>query len=97
MKQQPNTSKLKFKKNHRIKYKSVTFDKKNCFLIKGFYGLQAKNSVKMTYKQIETGRVVLRKYIKKKGIISINVFTWANFTKKSIGVRMGKGKGKPFK
>jgi large subunit ribosomal protein L16 len=51
----------------------------------------------MTAKHIETGRIMLRKFMKKKGKIWIKVFPWAAITKKPVGARMGKGKGKHFK
>jgi large subunit ribosomal protein L16 len=92
MKQYPKT--IKFKKNHKSKKSYLTLQaQKIFFLSSGFFGLKALESGKLNYKQIEACRKSLRRDMKKKGKIFIRVFTYHSTTKKSVGIRMGKGKG----
>lgn len=85
-------SKTKYKKEFK-KLKTL-FTKKNTlnkFL--GKYAIIAKNSARLTHQQIETGRRILSKNLKKKNSkIWVKLFTNIPITKKSVGVRMGKGK-----
>jgi ribosomal protein L16/L10AE len=69
IKQFPNKNKFKFNKFHKIKYLNTDVNKKSFFVKFGLYGLQTLNSAKITYKHLETGRIILRKFMKKKGII----------------------------
>lgn len=48
---------------------------------------------KLKFKHIEACRKTLKRGLRKKGALWIRVFTWAPVTKKSVGLRMGKGKG----
>lgn len=92
MKQYPKT--IKFKKNHKSKKSFLKLQaQKVFFLSSGIFGLKALESGKLTYKQIEACRKSLRRDMKKKGKIFIRVFPYHSITKKSVGIRMGKGKG----
>jgi large subunit ribosomal protein L16 len=92
MKQYPKTQ--KFKKNHKSKksYLSIS-EHKNNFLSSGFFGLKALEAGRVTYKQIEACRKSLRRDMEKKGKIYLRVFPYHSITKKSVGIRMGSGKG----
>lgn len=59
----------------------------------GTFGLQALESTRLTAKQIEAGRKVIQKKIKKIGKYWLRVYAQIPVTKKAKGVRMGKGKG----
>jgi large subunit ribosomal protein L16 len=87
-------SKLKYKKNHKLSKKdSYLLDQKIFYPKKGLFGLVLKESAKLTFNQIEASRKSIRRNVKKKGDLSMHVFTNFFVTKKSIASRMGKGKG----
>jgi large subunit ribosomal protein L16 len=50
-------------------------------------------SGQLSFKQIEACRKSIRRNIKKEGAIWMRLFTYFSKTKKTIGSRMGKGKG----
>jgi large subunit ribosomal protein L16 len=85
---------LKFKKV--IKKKSKPNSKlifKENFLSYGEFSLKTREAKIISFKQLEAARRVLRRKLKKEGNIWIRVFTGIPITKKSLGTRMGKGKG----
>lgn len=90
MKQFPKN--IKFKKNHLIS-SNFFFESQKSKILRGNYALKSKKSGKLTIKQIEACRRSLRRNLKKTGNIWLRVFTYASITKKSIGSRMGSGKG----
>jgi len=92
MKQYPK--KLKYKKNHKVKNSYLAICEQKVFFIKlGNFGLKALEPGKLQFKQIEACRKSLRRDMKKQGNIFLRVFTSHSVTKKSVGVRMGTGKG----
>jgi large subunit ribosomal protein L16 len=92
MKQYPK--KLKYKKNHKVKSSYLAICEQKVFFIKlGNFGLKALEPGKLQFKQIEACRKSLRRDMKKQGNIFLRVFTRHSVTKKSVGVRMGTGKG----
>jgi len=95
MKQNP--SKLKFKKNHKIKYSNLFLNEQKVFFpLYGNFALKALDSGKLTFKQIEACRKSIRRDVKKLGNVYIRAFTYFSITKKAVGIRMGKGKGNHF-
>ena len=87
-------SNLIYKKNHKINYSYIKLlDRKNFFLSYGQFGLQSLNYGKLTFKQIESCRITIRRGLKKLGFIFIRIFTGIPVTKKPLATRMGKGKG----
>lgn len=89
MKQFPNE--LKFKKYHKANYSfNYLKDRKNFFLNKGMYGLQALSSGKLTFRHIEACRRSIRRGLKKKGDIFIRPFTSVPVSRKAVASRMGK-------
>jgi len=56
--------------------------------------LQAITFGRVTAKQLEAGRLVVRRFSKKQAFLRINVFPYAAISKKPTSARMGKGKGK---
>ena len=61
----------------------------------GEYGLKALARGWLKNTQIEACRVVMNRYMKRKGKLWIRVFPDKPVTRKPIEVRMGKGKGNP--
>lgn len=58
------------------------------------YAIKSLSTGRITEFQIEAARKAIRRLIKKKGLLLIRVKPYHTLTKKSAGVRMGKGKGK---
>lgn len=92
MKQCPNN--LKFKKYHKVNYFfNFTLEKKLFFPINGEYCLQALESGKIKFKQLEASRRTIKRGLNKVGKVWIKIFTNVPVSKKPLAVRMGKGKG----
>lgn len=62
----------------------------------GSHGLKADGGARITANQIESGRKVISRGIKKVGKMWIRVFPDRPMTKKAAEVGMGKGKGDPY-
>jgi len=92
MKQNPK--KLKFKKYHRLS-KSILYlnEQKSFYPLYGSFALKSLEAGDLTYKQIEACRKSLKRNVDKNESIFLRVFTNFPVTKKSLGARMGKGKG----
>lgn len=87
--------KQKFKKFHKIKlHRRSTEGRVFCPKF-GDYGLQAIRYGKLTAKQIEAGRLVVKRFSKKSAFLKINVYPFLSLTEKPTAARMGKGKGRP--
>ena len=70
MKTCPNISKFKFKKFHKFNFNFLTsLEQKAFFLRFGQFGLQAIESGKLTFKQIESCRRTIRRGISKTGLL----------------------------
>ena len=61
----------------------------------GEYGLQALESIWLTARQIEAGRVAARQYASREGRLFVRVFPDKPISKKPLETRMGKGKAEP--
>lgn len=59
----------------------------------GKVGLKAQTFNRITSKQLVTLKQSVKKILKKRGKLKIDIFSFTSITKKAIGVRMGKGKG----
>ncbi len=84
-------SRTKYRRVHRLPYDGRA--KGNTKITQGEYGLMAKDGAWITANQIEAARVAMTRYMKRGGKVWINIFPHMPLTKKSIGTRMGKGKG----
>ena len=84
-------SRTKYRRVHRLPYEGRA--KGNTKVTQGEYGLMAKEGAWITANQIEAARVAMTRYMKRGGKVWINIFPHMPLTKKSIGTRMGKGKG----
>ena len=83
----------KFRKPHRghLRGKASRGNK----IVFGEYALQALEPCWITSRQIESGRRVLTRYVKRGGKLWIRIFPDRPVTKKPAEVKMGKGKGDP--
>lgn len=84
-------SRTKYRRVHRLSYEGRA--KGNRTLDKGEFGLQAKEGAWITANQIEAARIAMTRYMKRGGKVWINIFPHLPLTSKSIGTRMGSGKG----
>ena len=85
---------VKYRKTHsapRIKGKA----KRGVTVAFGEFGLKALEPKWITARQIESARVTLARYLKKKGKLWIRIFPDKAITKHPAETRMGKGKGAP--
>ena len=83
----------KFRKHHRGRLKGkATSGNKIAF---GNFALQALQPCWITSRQIESGRRVLTRYVKRGGKLWIRIFPDKPVTMRPAGSRMGSGKGAP--
>nr|YP_009184971.1 ribosomal protein L16 [Hafniomonas laevis]ALO63057.1 ribosomal protein L16 [Hafniomonas laevis] len=83
----------KFRKYHRGRLTGkATRGTKIAF---GDYGLQALEPCWLTARQIESGRRVLTRYVRRTGKLWIRLFPDKSITMRPEGTRMGCGKGYP--
>ena len=81
----------KFRKQHKGRNRGLaTTGNKVSF---GHFGLKAVGRGRITARQIEAGRRVMTRHIKRGGRVWIRIFPDKPITKKPAEVRMGKGKG----
>jgi large subunit ribosomal protein L16 len=90
----PNKSKLKFKNYHRAHIVSRISKFNSSFLKSGILGLKLLNFGFLFPNHLKSIYLTLNKILKKKAIIYIFAFPNGSLTSKSLGARMGKGKGK---
>jgi len=82
---------IKYSKLHRSK--NIKKSEHGCKVSFGDYALQAVDAGWLTSRQIEAGRRVLTRYIKRTGKLWIRVFPHHPITKRPESTRMGSGKG----
>nr|YP_010241699.1 ribosomal protein L16 [Rhizosolenia setigera]QTI82387.1 ribosomal protein L16 [Rhizosolenia setigera]WAQ69950.1 ribosomal protein L16 [Rhizosolenia setigera]WAQ69986.1 ribosomal protein L16 [Rhizosolenia setigera]WAQ70022.1 ribosomal protein L16 [Rhizosolenia setigera]WAQ70058.1 ribosomal protein L16 [Rhizosolenia setigera] len=82
--------KTKYKKIQKGNIRKKSFNNK---LVFGSFGLKAIKSGLIKANQLEATRQVIRRKLKRKGKLWIKIFPYTPMTSKSVGVRMGKGKG----
>jgi large subunit ribosomal protein L16 len=61
----------------------------------GDYGIQSKQPAWITSRQIESGRRVLTRYVRRTGKLWIRIFPDKVITKRPAETRIGSGKGAP--
>ncbi len=83
--------KTKFRKAHRGRRRGLAARGNNVAF--GEFGLQALGACWMTARQIEAGRRVVTRYVRRGGKLWIRVFPDKPVTKKPLEVRQGSGKG----
>ena len=92
MKQLP--SRTFFKKPHKpTSFFLRAAAQKSFFPLTELFALKSLGAGRLTFKQIEAGRRTIRRTVSKRGRLVIRTFTCTSITKRSMGIRMGKGKG----
>nr|AYQ95224.1 ribosomal protein 16 [Trochiscia hystrix] len=83
----------KYRKQHRGRLRGISYrGNKIAF---GEFALQALEPCWITSRQIESGRRVLTRYVKRGGKLWIRIFPDKPITVRPAGTRMGSGKGSP--
>ncbi|MCR4256664.1 MAG: 50S ribosomal protein L16 [Candidatus Uhrbacteria bacterium] len=85
--------KVKHRKWHKGRGRNIRIASDKVDLAFGSYGLKATTPSWVSSQQIEAGRRVLTRYVKKGGKIWIRIFPDKPITKKGNEVPMGSGKG----
>nr|AIS35824.1 ribosomal protein L16 [Epipogium roseum] len=86
-----NPKTTKYRKQHRGRMTGLSYrGNKICF---GKYAIKSLESAWITAQQIEAGRKVMSRYIRRNGKIWIRIFPDKPITSRSAEVRMGSGKG----
>jgi large subunit ribosomal protein L16 len=83
----------KFRRPHRGNLKGKA--SRGTKIAFGEYGLQALEPCWITSRQIESGRRVLTRYVRRTGKLWIRIFPDKAITMRPAGTRMGSGKGFP--
>nr|AIT94173.1 ribosomal protein L16 [Marsupiomonas sp. NIES 1824] len=83
----------KYRKPHRGGFRGKAT--RGNTIVYGEYGLQALEPHWLTSRQIEAGRRVLTRYVRKTGKLWIRVFPDKAVTARPADTRMGSGKGAP--
>ena len=83
----------KFRQPHRGHFRGTAT--RGNTIVYGEYGLQALEPHWLTSRQIEAGRRVLTRYVRKTGKLWIRVFPDKAVTARPADTRMGSGKGAP--
>ena len=84
-------ARVKYRKMHRGSRTGMAF--RGSTVAFGEYGLQAMERCWMDTKQIESARVAITRFMKRRGKVWIRIFPQKSYTKKPLETRMGKGKG----
>ena len=84
-------ARVKYRKMHRGSRKGLAH--RGSTVAIGEYGLQALERCWLHNKQIESARVAVTRFMKRRGKVWIRIFPQKSFTKKPLETRMGKGKG----
>ncbi len=85
--------KVKFRKQQRGRMRGKAI--RGSTLSFGEFGLQALEPCWLSARQIESGRITITRFVKRRGKLWVRAFPWKPVTKKPTEVRMGKGKGDP--
>ena len=92
---QPKKQKYRRPQNGRGRWKGVSH--RGTELAFGSFGIKALQERWISAAQIEAARVAITRYMQRQGQVWIRIFPDKPITKKPADVRMGKGKGDPYK
>jgi large subunit ribosomal protein L16 len=84
---------VKYRKTHRGQRRGKAHS--GSTIVFGEFGLQAQEAAWLTARQIEAGRRVIVRYLRRGGQMWIRIFPDKPVTKKPAETRMGSGKGAP--
>ena len=85
------------KTKHRKVFKGRIKRQATCgnTVVYGQFGLQSLAANRISSRQIEAARRAMTRSVKRTGRIWIRIFPHRPVTRKSVGAKMGKGKGSP--
>ncbi|MBO4451452.1 MAG: 50S ribosomal protein L16 [Bacteroidaceae bacterium] len=92
---QPKRQKYRRPQKGRGRLKGVSH--RGTELAFGSFGIKALQTRWISAQQIEAARVAITRYMQRQGQVWIRIFPDKPITKKPADVRMGKGKGDPYK
>ena len=92
---QPKRQKYRRPQKGRGRWKGVSH--RGTVLAFGSFGIKALQERWISAAQIEAARVAITRYMQRQGQVWIRIFPDKPITKKPADVRMGKGKGDPYK
>ena len=92
---QPKRQKYRIRKKGRARWRGVSH--RGTELAFGSFGIKALQERWISAAQIEAARVAITRYMQRQGQVWIRIFPDKPITKKPADVRMGKGKGDPYK
>ena len=92
---QPKSQKYRRPQKGRGRWKGVSH--RGTELAFGSFGIKALQERWISAAQIEAARVAITRYMQRQGQVWIRIFPDKPITKKPADVRMGKGKGDPYK
>jgi large subunit ribosomal protein L16 len=84
---------VKYRKPHRGRLSGRTY--RGNLVSFGIYGIQSTQASRLSARQIESGRRVLTRYVRRGGKLWIRVFPDKSNTKSPTDTRIGSGKGNP--
>jgi large subunit ribosomal protein L16 len=86
-------SRTKYKKVQKGRIRKGIGRNKGCTIVFGDFAIQSISCKQISSHQIESARVVINRYLKRKGKVWMRIFPQKPITKKPAETRMGKGKG----
>jgi len=92
---QPKRQKYRSPQKGRGRWRGVSH--RGTELSFGSFGIKALQERWISASQIEAARVAITRYMQRQGQVWIRIFPDKPITKKPADVRMGKGKGDPYK
>ena len=92
---QPKRQKYRRPQKGRGRWKGVSH--RGTELAFGSFGIKALQERWISAAQIEAARVAITRYMQRQGQVWIRIFPDKPITKKPADVRMGRGKGDPYK
>ena len=92
---QPKRQKYRRQQKGRGRWRGVSH--RGTELSFGSFGIKALQERWISASQIEAARVAITRYMQRQGQVWIRIFPDKPITKKPADVRMGKGKGDPYK
>jgi large subunit ribosomal protein L16 len=88
-----NFQKSKYRKVHKPRVSSVSFEQKRLTPLYGVYALKVVAAARVNFAQLDAARRTIKKVVKKNAYLWQTVFADQPVTSKPAEVRMGKGKG----
>jgi large subunit ribosomal protein L16 len=88
-----NFQKSKYRKVHKPRVSTVSFEQKRLAPVYGVYALKVAVTARISFARLDAARRTIKKIVKKNAYLWQTVFADQPVTSKPAEVRMGKGKG----